>query len=132
MAIKVPNKGEGVRAKFLPKSTSIPNWFFDELLADKRLPGAAVRIFLFLWRQTVGWNRRSYSCSVGDIEVGCGVTKRQARRAIELLTGAGIFSCKKGGPGVTSRYTLAACDSETILNRVAKLTDALGRLEPLR
>ncbi len=42
-----------LQQKFLPSSTPVPNWVFDELIPD--MSDSVLRVFLYLFRKTIGW-----------------------------------------------------------------------------
>lgn len=73
-----------LQQKFLPASTPIPNWVFDEVMAE--MPEFVLKVFLYLFRKTVGWNNQTEEQSLTQIMSACNIGSRHtAVYAVEVL-----------------------------------------------
>jgi hypothetical protein len=85
------------RRKLLPRSTPLPNVFFDQVLPNKCVLDSHVRAFLFIWRKLVGWNRDSDKIPLTQIQRGARVGRRQAVAAVRFWVTAGVFERVSNG-----------------------------------
>jgi hypothetical protein len=87
--------------------TPVPNWVLDNLLGSNMIPPTFLRFMLFLWRETVGWNRSFYRYSNRDIADKTGITKNDASRFSRAVHAVGWFDYQPGEAGRTkSGYTV--------------------------
>lgn len=89
-------KKKHVRDIYLPNSTPVPNYVFDELLQLRGIPGSTLRVLLFLIRKTVGWNKKSEYISLTDIMEGARVDRHAAADGIKSILAWGLFSRVSG------------------------------------
>jgi hypothetical protein len=87
--------------------TPVPNWVLDNLLGSNVIPPTFLRFLLFLWRETVGWNRSFYRYSMRDIADKTEITKNDASRFSHAVHAVGWFAYEPGEKGKTkSGYTV--------------------------
>jgi hypothetical protein len=79
-----------------PHYTQIPDQFFDEHL--RFLGGSEAKIMLVLFRQTLGWKKRSESLSLMQIGNRGGLSKRTVQRALPELEAKGLVVVDRGPP----------------------------------
>jgi hypothetical protein len=79
------------RELILPHSTPVPNWIFDHLLGFEDVPGSSFKVLMFLWRRTIGWDKRADYVSLSQITAGTGVGRHQAVKAARLWEDVGLF-----------------------------------------
>ena len=104
----------------LKEYTQVPNFFFDDLLPV--LPDWCLRVLLFIWRKTVGWNKSADFISLSQIEKGARVSHRHAWEAADLLVRAEIFSRQKSGTRGMSRFIVnAQLDRQEAVRRLTQL-----------
>jgi hypothetical protein len=90
-------KRKSLRTIYLPNSSPIPNWFLDSVVASSDVPSATIRVFLFMLRQTVGWDNSTKELSLTTIQNGSGVTRHTAIHAVRVLTDCwGCFTKQRG------------------------------------
>jgi hypothetical protein len=97
-----PKKGarkdvpETLQQEFLPGSTPIPNWFFDELMPE--MPESVLRVFLYLFRKTIGWNNETEEKSLHQIMADNKIASRHtAVYAVKILCDCWSFWRKTRG-----------------------------------
>jgi hypothetical protein len=111
------------RLKLLPRSTPVPNWFFDKLLGLPGLRGSDIRGLFFLWRKTVGWRKASDLASVSQMQRTMRMGRSQAVQAMALWTAPGsIFSAMHDGPRGMCRVVLNEdLGPDAVVARIADL-----------
>jgi hypothetical protein len=89
--------------------TPIPNWVLDKIVADRTIHSSVVRVFLYLFRETVGWNDPIKNISLKHIQNGAGVSRERAIHAIRVICeGWGSFTKTRGQKGgASSTYMVA-------------------------
>jgi len=97
-----PKKGaredvpETLQQEFLPGSTPVPNWIFDELMPE--IPESVLRVFLYLFRKTVGWNNETEEKSLQQIMADNKIASRHtAVYAVKILCECWRFWAKTRG-----------------------------------
>lgn len=89
--------------------TPLPNWVFERIVGDRSINDSVIRVFLYLFRETVGWNDPVKNISLKSIQNGAGVSKERAQRAIRVICECwGLFHKtrgQKGGPSSEYRVT---------------------------
>lgn len=63
----------------------LPNWVIDEMLSDKSVPDSVVRVFLYLFRATVGRGNPDADISLDTIMEGANVARASAVYAMKVL-----------------------------------------------
>jgi hypothetical protein len=87
---------ETLQQKFLPGSTPVPNWFFDELMPEA--PESVLRVFLYLFRKTIGWNNETEEQSLHQIMNGTSIAGRNtAVYAVKIVCDCWSFWRKTRG-----------------------------------
>jgi hypothetical protein len=105
------------RRKLLPCSTPLPNIFLDHVLPMKGMPDSYVRVFLFIWRKLVGWNRDEDRIPLSQIQRGARVGRRPAVAAVRFWDAAGVFErIVNGSQSATFRI-----NSETVAEQLRHL-----------
>jgi hypothetical protein len=67
--------------------TPVPNWVFDQMLGGA-VSDPTIKVFLYLYRKTVGWNNRSESQSLTSIMNATNIRGRHtAVYAVQMLCG---------------------------------------------
>ncbi len=81
--------------------TPMPNWIFDEMVSSP-IPDSTLRIFLYLYRKTVGWNNRSEAQSLTSIMNATGIRGRNtAVYGVQMLCGClGLWEKSPGIRGI--------------------------------
>lgn len=93
-------KRKSVRTLYLPNTSPVPNFVLDDLLADPRVPHAAIRVLLFLLRKTIGWSNRRDEISLVQIQSGACVSRPIAIHAIRVVCDCwGLFRKSRGRLG---------------------------------
>jgi hypothetical protein len=103
-----------------PNYTQIPNVLIDWLMAE--LPGAELKVALYIARRTFGFHADSAEISLSQFERGLrnyegeildrgtGLSSRPVREAIKSLEAKGIIICERrpetSGPDKPTVYTL--------------------------
>lgn len=107
----------GPRSIVIRNSTPVPNWFLDEILRMRGLPPSAIRVLLYLWRKTVGWDKEADFVSLSQIESGCAIGRREAVAGAKLWASVGLFSARLGDmPRSMTEYTVnVEADPRTVL-----------------
>lgn len=108
----------------IPRSTPLPNWIVDDLLPFEGVPGSAWRVLLFLWRKTVGWDRRGDYIPISQIMNGAGVGRHQAINAARLWEAVGLFRRSRAQDRRgTNRFTVNLdISGEEVCRRMNDLT----------
>jgi hypothetical protein len=82
--MKRSNSGITLQQRFLPGSTPIPNWVIDEIMGD--MSETVLRVFLYLFRKTVGWNNPTEEKSLNQIMNDCNLKNRNSVvHAVKIL-----------------------------------------------
>ncbi len=117
-----------LRTIFLPNSSPVPNWFFDEVLSDKSIPHAARSVLLFMLRKTVGWNHREEDLSLAEIQAGAAVSRHSTIHAVRVICDCwGLFQKARGRKGQhCSTYTIGDLGAEDFGDRYALMQDIYG------
>ena len=117
-----------IRTLYLPNSSPVPNWFFDEVLSDKRVPHAARSVLLFMLRKTVGWDNRHEDLSLAEIQAGAAVTRPTAIHAVRVICDCwGLFKKTRGRKGqYCSTYTIGDPSAEGFFDRYYLTSDIYG------
>lgn len=96
-----------LQQKFLAGSTPIPNWIFDEVMAD--MPDSVLRVFLYMFRKTVGWDNKSEEKSLTQIERDCNLSRHTAIYAVKVLCDCwGMWTKFRGKKGQRSSVYLVS------------------------
>ena len=82
-------RSQSMMVRVMPRSTPFPNVLVDALMP--LLSPMGWKMFCFLWRKTVGWNKQSDRLSLSQIQRGCGMSRNSALKAIVELKGGGII-----------------------------------------
>jgi len=105
----VPSKSNQARDPFAgfegytsPHYTQVPDQFFDEHM--RHLSGAETKIMLVLFRQTLGWKKRSEKMSVPQIALRAGSGESTVRRVMKELEEKGLVQ--------VTRHTTQAGDPD--------------------
>jgi predicted ArsR family transcriptional regulator len=103
-----------------PHYTQVPDQFFDEHL--RHLSGAEAKIMLVLFRQTLGWKKRSEKMSVPQIALRAGSGESTVRRVMKDLDDKGLVQVTRhttqAGDPDANTYTIRWSQNErTIGNR---------------
>lgn len=123
-----------LRTVFLPNSTPVPNWVFDELVPDKEVPDALIRVLIFLIRKTVGWNNRAEELSLTEIQHGAAITRPTAIHAIRVICDCwNLFEKTRGRKGQHSSVYAVTPDhlsAEHFGNRLILMWDVFDKTFP--
>ncbi len=85
-----------LQEEFLPSSTPVPNWFFDQLMPE--VPESVLRVFLYLFRKTIGWNNETEEKSLQQIMADNKIASRHtAVYAVKILCECWSFWRKTRG-----------------------------------
>ena len=96
-----------VRREFMPNTSPVPNFIFDTILQDTDFPESTLRVFLFLLRKTIGWNKTSDLQSLEDIANGTSLAVMTVRHGIAILCDCfGFFTVEKGTGHRKSKFTI--------------------------
>jgi len=123
------SKKRYLRTIFLPNSSPVPNFVFDELLWDPDVPHAARSVLLYLLRQTVGWDNREKELSLQEIEYGAGVSRPIAIHALWIFCDLwGLFNKTRGRKGQhSSVYAIGDLTAEGFFDRYDLAQRIFGR-----
>lgn len=113
-----------------PRSTAVPDNFFDEVLPE--LSGAEVKVLLYIFRRTFGFKRDSDNISLSQMVAG--ITRRDGR-ILDRGTGLGKTSVaralkqlvKKGYVKKTKRRTDRDGDQPTTYEPVMAAADPVSQ-----
>jgi hypothetical protein len=94
----------------------IPNFFVDQLFA--LLPGEYVKVLLFMWRRTKGWNKWEDSISISQMARETGVCRNTATAAAKLFVELSLFSDVGNGVRGARRYRIGEADVNKIVSRL--------------
>lgn len=134
VAVEVPRPKQKryLRTIFLPNSSPVPNWFFDEVLSDSSIPHATRSVLLFMLRKTVGWNNKIEELSLSEIERGAAVSRPSAIHAIRVICDCwGLFHKTRGRKGqYSSVFTIGDLTEDGFMTRGFLVTDLYGTLFP--
>lgn len=83
--------------------TQIANEFIDKYM--HQINGAAVKVFLVIARQTIGWHKDTDPVSISQLEIKTGLTKKTIINAVDDLVNADIITATKN-TGKTTRYSI--------------------------
>src|SRR5882724_7567216 len=115
-----------LQQQFLSGSTPIPNWFFGLILSNEQVTDSVSKTFLFLFRKTVGWNRRCEEQSLSQIMAGANLKSRHtAIHAVQILCDCWeIWKKTRGQKGKhSSIFEIAGIADETAVNERMILTE---------
>lgn len=95
-----------------PNHTQVANDFIDTHIRD--LSGAAVKVCLVIFRQTVGWHKETDPVSVSQLTEKTGLSNRAVLDAVQELLTAGLITAEKS-PGQTTVYgiTYDTCEESS-------------------
>ena len=112
----------------LPGSTPVPNWFLDDIMADGQVPHSVKYVFLYLYRQTVGWNRKDWEISLTEIMYATNVQRGTASYAVKVLVDCwGLFHKVRGRKGQhSSTFRYNSPKPEQIYDRCMAVRLAYG------
>jgi hypothetical protein len=118
-ADKPRTKKNSLRTIFLPNSSPVPNWFFDEVLQSTEIPHAARSVLLFLLRKTIGWDNRVEELSLVQIQEGAAVTRPTAIHALRVICDLWeLFHRTRGRKGQhSSVYAVGDMSREHFIDR---------------
>ena len=121
-----------LRTIFLPNSSPVPNFVFDELLAETDIPHSVIRVLLFLLRKTVGWDNRFEELSLTEIQERSGVTRPTAIYGVRVICDCwGLFHKTRGRMGQhSSVFTIGDLSADSFGDRGSLLIGAYGTLCP--
>lgn len=121
-----------VRTIFLKNSSPVPNWFFDEVLADSQVPHATRSVLLFLLRKTVGWSNRVEDLSLSEIQRGASVSRHVAIHAVRVICECwGLFYKSRGAKGQhSSSFRIADLTADHFLDRSLLVYGIYGTIHP--
>lgn len=83
--------------------TQIANEFIDKYM--HQLNGAAVKVFLVIARQTIGWHKDIDPVAISQLEIKTGLTKKTIISAVGDLVDADIITATKN-TGKTTKYSI--------------------------
>ncbi len=115
-----------LQQQFLSGSTPIPNWFFELILSNEQVTDSVSKTFLFLFRKTVGWNKRSEEQSLSQIMAGANLKSRHtAIHAVQILCDCWeIWKKTRGRKGEhSSIFEIAGVTDQDVINERMILTD---------
>ena len=69
-----------ITSAVLPRSTPLPNFFLDHVMP--LISATAWKVLCFVWRKTVGWNKRKDHISLSQISKGAGIGRDSAIEAL--------------------------------------------------
>lgn len=97
-----------------PHYTQVPDQFFDEHM--RHLSGAETKVMLVLFRQTLGWKKRSEKMSVPQIALRAGSGESTVRRVMKELEEKGLVhvmrhTTRAGDPDANT-YTIRWAQNE--------------------
>jgi hypothetical protein len=78
-------KTNRVRGVYLKNSSPVPNWFFDDVLADNEISHELRSVFLYLIRKTIGWSNQYERQTLDQIQSGAAVSRNLALRGIQIF-----------------------------------------------
>jgi len=97
-----------------PHYTQVPDQFLDEHL--RHLSGAEAKIMLVLFRQTLGWKKRSEKMSVPQLALRAGAGESTVRRLMKDLEAKGLVAVErrttKAGDPDANTYTIRWAQNE--------------------
>jgi hypothetical protein len=92
------------------------------------LPDPFIRVFLFLWRKLVGWNRDEDRIPISQIKRGARTGRRQVIEATRFWDAVGIFERVSGGRKKTTRYRVNTnLDRDELIARLSTLVSQRNR-----
>lgn len=101
------NKPRRLQQEFLPGSTPIPNWIIDEVMEE--MPESVLRVFLYLYRKTVGWNNKTEEKSLTQIMDDCNLSRNSSIYAVRILCDCwGFWKKFRGKKGQRSSVFMVA------------------------
>src|SRR5580704_16188516 len=126
------SKKRYLRTIFLPNSSPIPNWWFVDILSEPEVPHAARSVCLFLFRKTIGWDRRVEELSLRDIQFGASVSRPVAIHCVRIICDCwGLFHKSRGYKGQhASRFTVGKLGAEEFLDRRILIEGIYGTIFP--
>lgn len=125
-------KPKYLRTIYLPNSSPVPNFIFDEILSDSDVPHTAIRVLLFVLRKTVGWDNQHEELALRQIQEGAAVTRPTAIHAVRVICDCwGFFKKSRGRKGQhSSVFTVSDLSSELFNERAGLLYEAYGTIFP--
>jgi hypothetical protein len=84
--------------------TALSNPLEDLLLAH--LPDSYYRVWRYVWRQTIGWNRLATFTQLDEIKEATGIERGAASRALHVLHLFGLICYLPGHKGQKSHVTV--------------------------
>lgn len=125
-------KRKSLRTLYLPNTSPVPNFVFDELLSNSEVPHAAIRVLLFMLRKTLGWSNRSEELSLSDIQGGASVSRPVAIHTVRVICECwGLFHKSRGRRGQhSSVFTIADLTLDAFNERAVLVEGIYGTLFP--
>ena len=125
-------KRKSLRTILLPNSSPVPNWFFDEVLSNSKVPHATRSVFLFMLRKTVGWDNSSEELSLTQIQFGSSTSRHTAIHAIRIICDCwGLFQKSRGTRGqCSSSYAIGGLSEDEFTERIGLIEDIYGTGHP--
>jgi len=110
-----------VRQLVIRESVQVPNFFFDAIMPVAR--PADFKILLFIWRKTVGWNKRKDFISITQIRRGARVCREKAISAPRFWEAVGLIrrTGRSGIRGTTQYEIVLNYDREGVVSRLKQL-----------
>jgi hypothetical protein len=108
--------------RLLPRSTCIPNFLLDNVMP--LLSPSAWKVFCFVWRKTIGWNKRRDHLSLSQISMGTGLSRDSAVRALAPdgeLSGIITHSGRTGYRGMNAYEAVLDFDEGAVTSRLKRL-----------
>jgi hypothetical protein len=78
-------KNNRIRGMFVPNSSPVPNWFYDDVLPDDKISHELRSVFLYLIRKTIGWSNQYERQTLDQIQRGATVSRNIALRGIQIF-----------------------------------------------
>lgn len=108
-----------VRSQYLPNSSPVPNWLFDEALRNEDFPDAVLRLLLYLLRRTIGWDKLTEKCTRRQIMNGTGIRGNRTidYAATVICDCLGIFNRIRGKGRRPTTFTISDLSLENYIER---------------
>lgn len=125
-------KRKSLRTIYLPCSSPVANFIFDELLCNSDVPHTTICVLMFLLRRTVGWSNRCDEVSLSQIESGASVSRPVAIHAVRVICEVwGLFHKSRGQRGQhSSIFTIGDLTADGFNERSILIEGLYGTVHP--
>src|SRR5262245_30084900 len=79
------SKPGSTRKLFIPHSSPVANFIFDEMLRDADIPPYVLKVLLFFIRQTIGWDKLSEKFSSRYVTGQLAISASSYEHSLKLL-----------------------------------------------